>query len=243
MGANERWADKSVESMYDKTLLALEIAAIKKRLRTGQFVVDAGCGEGEGTAQYADVAFVSAFDKSPERLDMARERVGSDVCLFQHDVRERIPIGMAVDAVISQRLLINLASWAEQERALDNLTAILRPGGRLILSEGSQEGVTELNVWRAIYGLPPIPIPAHNVFLSDGDLLEYTDSHGFDLQAWDDFGAYYLLTRGVQPALREDFHWDSPFNRASASPRIKELFVDTDRFSRIKVWVFERERL
>jgi hypothetical protein len=235
--ALDRWSDKSVESMYDKTFLALETAAIKKHLHG--VVCDAGCGEGEGTAEYRKDFRVVAFDSCRERLEMAEARCpGQEFHL--HNVLS--PFGRQFDSVVSQRLLINMESWEEQKEALLRLRDLTKIGGTLVLSEGSVEGVEELNKVREVFGLAPIPVPEHNVFFSD-DMLEcYAVELGLSLKDREDFGSYYLLTRGIQPALRDDFHWNSHFNRVSGSEGIKSL-LESSRFSRVKVWVFERVEL
>src|SRR5205823_3617387 len=50
------WDREDVESMYDKHLLGAELALIAPRIPTGSLVLDAGCGEGEGTARYREIA-------------------------------------------------------------------------------------------------------------------------------------------------------------------------------------------
>lgn len=220
---NNRWADHKVESMYDKTMLGLEIGLIKRLLNPGETILDAGCGEGEGTLEYSKFWEVEAFDSSPERLWMAKERCGAR--FFQHDVRD--PLEKKYDVVISQRLLINLESWNEQRWAIRNLVSAARK--RVVLSEGSVDGVAELNGFRGIFGLPPIPIPDHNAFIADQCLI----AMGF--KSAGTLGAYYLLTRGVQPALTKDFHWSSKFNKAAA-----RVDLEADKYSRIKVWAYEK---
>lgn len=226
-----RWSDRSVESMYDKTLLGLEIEAIKRHIPNGSRILDAGCGEGEGTLAYTEVGEVEAFDRCKERLEMARERVGDKAIFYQHDVLKP-PIDKHYDVVISQRLLINLGTWEQQKYAMLKLSSM---GKRLILSEGSVDGVGELNKFRALYGLPPIPIPAHNLFINDADLLEHAEEIGLRLVTTESLGSYYLLTRGVQPALKTSFRWDSDFNLASAKADI----WGADEFARVKIWVFD----
>lgn len=229
-----RWSDKSVESMYDKTLLAAEVAAIKQYIKPLASVCDAGCGEGEGTAEYAKVAGnVYAFDACEERLDMARGRVHGVVVFEQEDVLNIPPSDF--DVVVSQRLLINLANWGEQKRAISRLYGLARDGGLVILSEGSADGVSSLNQFRRHFGLPAIPVPEHNCFLFDELLKSYAEELGLKLIARHDFGTYYLLTRGVQPALTSEYKWDSAFNAAAS-----KVSLPAEKFSRVKVWVFQR---
>src|SRR3954467_1666318 len=73
----EYWNQDNVESMYDKHLINLEIQLIKQKIRPGSKVLDAGCGEGEGTIEYSGIkdVFVHAVDFSETRLKKASERL------------------------------------------------------------------------------------------------------------------------------------------------------------------------
>src|SRR6185503_7165609 len=73
----EYWNTSTVESMYDKHLLNAEIELLRRRIPEGAKILDAGCGEGEGTLAYSSVpgATVHAVDFSETRLQKARERL------------------------------------------------------------------------------------------------------------------------------------------------------------------------
>ena len=66
------WNQDDVESMYDKNLLNLEIKLIKKRITEKSKILDAGCGEGEGTLEYSKIPGVKvhAVDFSETRLNI-----------------------------------------------------------------------------------------------------------------------------------------------------------------------------
>ena len=49
------------------------------------------------------------------------------------------------DLVISQRCLINLSGWEEQQIALAEIARILNPGGRFIMQEGTLQSREALN--------------------------------------------------------------------------------------------------
>ena len=235
----EHWNDPAVESMYDKTLLRLETENLKAWIEVGSDICDFGCGEGEATLEYAGIEGVDilAVDNSPTRLELARQRIDGrwHVDFQLASVLGETDLGQ-FDVVISQRLLVNLGSWEAQKRALKRLFSMVRPGGRVLLSEGSSNGAAKLNEFRDQMGLPPIPIPAHNVFIDDRQLMAFADSLGWRLEDAKHLGTYYLLTRGVQPALKDDLRWDSDFNTRSS----KVDLLCTGRFSRIKQWCFVR---
>ena len=240
----EYWDRAETESMYDKHLLALEIELVRPHIKHGAKVLDAGCGEGEGTLAYRRIPGVSiqGVDFSPTRLAKAAERLHRwpNVRLKKVDFLGRYELDWDYDAIISQRFLINLMEWRLQKKVLDDLACRLKKGGKLILLEGSQPGVDELNRARALFGLEPIPVKWHNLFLDDALLVQHLQARGLRLIAHDGLGAFFLLTRGARPALDRKLDWDHPFNRKAAQPALAQLLGLGPRFSRLKLWVFKR---
>jgi SAM-dependent methyltransferase len=238
------WNDTDVESMYDKHLLSAEIELIRRRLPHNAKILDAGCGEGEGTLVYSSVpgALVDAVDFSETRLSKARERLGDreNVTLKQVDFLAPYQLDDDYDVVISQRFLINLMDWSLQQKVLLDLMARLTAGGRLLMLEGSRQGVDSLNEFRASLGLEPIPVKWHNLFFDDHALVSFMQGHGYELLREDGLGSYFLLTRGIRPALDQMLNWDSEFNRLAAGEQVAELLQLGSRFSRLKLWVFQK---
>jgi ubiquinone/menaquinone biosynthesis C-methylase UbiE len=238
------WNQDGVESMYDKHLLNAEINLVKSWIPRDAKLLDAGCGEGEGTLEYSRVAAtVHAADFSVTRLRKAEELLGNapNVQFRQVDFRQPFTLDSDYDVVVTQRFLINLMEWEQQRRVITRLTGLLKPGGRLLMLEGSQPGVDELNRFRAACGLPPIPIRWHNRFFDDREMEQFIANSGWKLRAVQGMGGYFLLTRGVRPLLDSVLNWDCEFNRIAASPGLGELSAfDSLRFSRLKLWVVER---
>jgi len=238
------WNQPEVESMYDKHLLALEISLIRARLSPGAKILDAGCGEGEGTAAYAGIPGVAihAVDFSETRLAKAADRLAgvTNVVLKRVDFLSEYSLDHDYDFVVSQRFLINLMDWELQQRVILDLMSRLRPGGRLLMLEGSQQGVDSLNAFRDMWGLPPIPVKWHNLFIEDLRLEVFMAKHGYPLVDQDGLGAYFLLTRGIRPALDPKVNWDSRFNEAAAGSAVGHALALGSKFSRLKLWCFER---
>lgn len=238
------WNKDEVESMYDKNLLNAEIELIKQRIPRNTKVLDVGCGEGEGTLAYSYVpgVLVQGVDFSQTRLRKAAERLKErqNVTLQQVDLLGRYHLENDYDIIVSQRFLINLMEWKLQSKVLLELMAMLKPGGRLLMLEGSQQGVSSLNEFRAAWGLDPIPVKWHNLFLDDHVLVGSMQQHGYELVEQDGLGAYFLLTRGIRPTLDNDLNWDSEFNRMAANRRTEKLLGFGTRFSRLKLWVFQK---
>lgn len=240
----EYWNDDNVESMYDKHLLNAEIELIRKHIPEGSKVLDAGCGEAEGTVVYSSIpgTVVHAVDFSETRLQKARERLSdrANVTFQQVDFLGTYQLDNDYDVVVSQRFLINLMEWKLQQRVLLDLAAMLKPGGRLLMLEGSRQGVDSLNEFRAAMELEPVPVKWHNLFFDDGALVGFMNDHGCRLLAEEGLGTYFLLTRGVRPLLDQALNWDSDFNRLAAAERTAELLQLGPKFSRLKLWVFQK---
>jgi trans-aconitate 2-methyltransferase len=102
-------------------------------------VLDAGCGSGRVTEQLLGRlpdGCVIALDASQSMLDAARERLAGAldrVTFLRADLTHPIPIETPVDAVFSTATF----HWVLDHDALfANLSAALRPGGRLVAQCG-----------------------------------------------------------------------------------------------------------
>lgn len=240
----EYWNTDDVESMYDKHLLNAEIEIIRKRIPPGSKILDAGCGEGEGTLAYSCIpeTLVHAVDFSETRLKKARQRLQGreNVLLKQVDLLGSYHLDDDYDVIVSQRFLINLMEWELQQKVLLDLISMLKPGGRFLMLEGSRQGVDSLNEFREAWGLEPIPVKWHNLFFDDLSLRDFMQQHGYKLVEQDGLGTYFLLTRGIRPALDVKLDWDCEFNRLAVANRTSQLLGFSTEFSRLKLWVFEK---
>lgn len=239
------WEKDNVESMYDKHLLKAEIDLITKHIHSGSKVLDAGCGEGEGTLTYSSIKEVSVCgaDFSQKRLNKAHQRLRDcgNVRLERVDFLGEYTLDNDFDVVVSQRFLINLQEWSKQQKVIRDLLGLLKPGGKLILLEGSKQGMDSLNEFRAVMEMSPIPPKWHNLFFDDDLLVDFMRGNGSKLLAVEGLGTYFLLTRGIRPALDSNLNWDHSFNRLAASPTVHRLLgMDETRFSRLKLWVFQK---
>jgi len=239
------WDDESKESMYDKHLINAEIDLIRRHIAEDSKILDAGCGEGEGTLAYSAIPGVEvhAADFSETRLKKASERLAMcrNVILKQIDFTADYSLDKDYDVIISQRFLINLMEWELQKQVLLNLMSLLRPGGRMIMLEGSRQGAESLNELRRLLGLPLIPVKWHNLFMDDEALVSFMLENKFRLSAHDGLGTYFLLTRGIRPFFDKDLDWNCEFNRMAGSSDMRNILgLDNTKFSRLKLWIFEK---
>lgn len=241
------WERDDVESMYDKYYVEAEARLILNHIPDGARVLDAGCGEGEATLQYASVPDVQicACDYSNTRLKKAAERLSGcpNVELKQVDLTgDLTELGTDYDRVVTERCLINIPTLDEQLRVVFRLMDVIKPGGKLLMLEGYQQGADELNELRASFNLDPIPARWHNKFIDNDKLVTAMAEHGYALEYEDGLGDYMMLTRGIRPTLDSQLNWDCAFNRIASGERVKSLLNLGPRFSRVKLWVFGKPR-
>ena len=238
------WEQPEVESMYDKYLLNAEIELIKSRITPGSKILDAGCGEGEGTLEYSRIegARIHAADFSDTRLKKARERLGdaTNVTLLKIDFTHPFELDKDYDIIISQRFIINLKDWELQKKVIIELVSRLKSKGKLLLLEGSKEGVQELNCFRNVLGLEPIGIKWHNLFLENAQMYSFLNEHHFIVTERDGLGDYFLMTRGVRPYFDKELSWNHQFNEISSRTELRELLNLKERFSRLILWVIQK---
>jgi SAM-dependent methyltransferase len=98
-------------------------------------VADLGCGTGTLALLLAEEGYaVTGVDFSPEMVRLAREKAGHVATFHEADAAAPPLDAAAYDVVLSRHVLWTMPSPAA---ALDRWIALLRPGGRLLLVEGS----------------------------------------------------------------------------------------------------------
>lgn len=238
------WNNKDIESMYDKYLLNAEIRLISQRLSPDSKILDAGCGECEGTLQYSKIkgVIIDAADFSDTRLKKAKQRLQSksNVHLINVDFLGKYCLDHDYDYIISQRFLINLLEWKFQRKVLLDFMNMIKPTGYLILLEGCIDGVKQLNDFRKKFGLKPIPVKWHNLFFDNKKLVNFMRLHKFELIDEDGLGEIFLLTRGIRPIFDNKLNWNHSFNKIVCKSKYMKLLNLKDKFSRLKLWVFQK---
>ena len=252
------WEQPTTVSIIDANLHELEIQAALRYLEPSDVVADVGSGNGDATIRYAaKVKRCVGFERSAHLRSVAMksaEAAGSTNVSFQEfDVLQNAILDAEFDAVISQRMLINLASWDEQQQGLRHLHRMLRVGGRAILIENTNDAFQAMNDVRVNLGLAPVPQHWHNRFFDYDEFMAFMKGR-FQLLHFEDFGLYYLLTR-VYTQLFASFEGfganakkDPIFEKADrAARRLHEAMSERVRisgsraFGPIQVFVFRRE--
>jgi ubiquinone/menaquinone biosynthesis C-methylase UbiE len=113
----------------------------------GQQALDAACGPGRYsewlTAHGADV---TSFDVSPRMLTNARQRLGSDARLIQHDLNQPLTFldDASMDLVVCALALDYVRDWPA---VLNEFSRALRQRGALVFS--IEHPISDYSLWRA----------------------------------------------------------------------------------------------
>jgi len=240
---NEYWNNENAQSMYDKNMLDLEICSIISELNKEDFVLDLGCGEGEGTVEYAKVVKdIVAIDSSETRLKLLSQR-NFHLKRINVDMRslDLVLFDKLFDVVITQRSLINLPEHSQQIDVIKQIHKVLKNKGKYIMLEGFEEGEQSINDIRVFLGLEPIKQKWHNLFFNQNELInEISDI--FELKKELGFNTFYFLTRVINARLKHPDipKWDDEFNVMAMNLEKSFPNLIGHNFSRLKMLVFEK---
>ncbi len=187
----------------DRQQRFLEIEMLLKALPRDQRVIDIGCGNGYSTALLAGYSKeVLGIDYSAAMIERARHSFGDIANLrFEvKDVMDLAPDRSYFDVAVCQRCLINLGGWNNQQKAIANIAAVLKPGGLFIMQEGTRQGREALNQARETVGLPRMPVVAFNDDFDEDTLWPFLRG-SFDVVSVERTGMYDLISRVVHPLL------------------------------------------
>ena len=229
----------------DITAKRLEMETLAKFVREGMRIIDVGCGNGITAMEIArrfDVE-ITGLDFSPEMIAAAKSLAAPQT--FRGKVTfavAKVPgltdTAAGCDLVYTERTLINLPTWSEQEQAIREIGELVRPGGCFLMCENSQDGLDELNALRQRIGLPRIQPPWHNRYLRDREI----ESGSFGSLALEHIeyysSTYYLFSRIVNAWLAQregvDPAYDSPINELALQlPSIGKL-------GQGRLWIWRR---
>ncbi len=218
------------------TIKDLEIDALSRAIRKsgcvsrGGKVLEVGCGNGynlTGLSKHFPKVSFTGIDYAPEMIENAKKiNKASSATRINYQVGDVLRLDKALplyDVVFTDRCLINLNSSRLQLDAFDQLIGKVRSGGCLILIENPRENYERLSACRKVVDLPPKPIPAHNVLISEKKFLAHAASRSMKLEVVDDFAALHDLVLYVLTPLsnKGEASYDHPLVRAIADFTLK----------------------
>ena len=195
----------------DYNLRDLEIAYALEFIRDGDAVLDVGCGPGVSLRAYAAARRIDAhgIDYAENMVRFAAERTRTATPELKIDFRHASVVELpyadgTCDVVTSSRCLMALLDWDLQQKALVEIRRVLKPGGMLVLMEGTFDGLERLNFYRRKFNLPEIEAGGRDRLFTlkfhEKQLLDFCAPY-YELVRTQRFGMYYFLTRIVQPLL------------------------------------------
>jgi trans-aconitate 2-methyltransferase len=178
-------ANSTVQQSWARELIP------KLNLRGDEHVLDVGCGDGKVTAEISRAlpdGFVVGTDASPQMIEFAKKTFPAEK--FQNlrfrmmDAR-KIKIAQKFDFIFSNAAL----HWVDDhEKILCGAAAVLKSGGRLVVScggKGNAQGVfvalrpeMRLKRWREFFKKMPTPY----FFYAPGDYEKWLPKFGFKIQ-------------------------------------------------------------
>jgi len=191
-------------TMADRNQRILEIEEVLRYIPPGQLILDVGCGNGYSTAIFAKRAErILAIDYSEAMIARAKREYGDipNITFEVRDILSPLPYAEKTFGVaVAQRCLINLATWENQQKAIEHIARVIRPGGYFIMQEGTRQGREGLNQLRVKMGLPRMPDVEFNSDLDETTLWPFVQRH-FEIVEVRRYGLYDLIARVVHPLL------------------------------------------
>ncbi len=190
--------------MPDRNQRLLEIDEALRRIPSGQRILDVGCGNGYSTAIFAKQAErVVAIDYSEAMIARAKREYGDikNITFEVRDILSPLPYpAKSFDVAVAQRCLINLATWEDQQKAIEHIERMIKPSGYFVMQEGTRQGRERLNQLREQLGLPRMPDVPFNSDLDESMLWPFLRRH-FEIVQVRRYGLYDLIARVVHPLL------------------------------------------
>jgi trans-aconitate 2-methyltransferase len=178
-------ANSVVQQSWARELIA------KLKLRGNEHILDVGCGDGKVTAEIArslPQGSATGMDASPQMIEFAKRAfpaAGFSNLRFRVMDARKIKFDRRFDLVFSNAAL----HWVDDHPAiLRGAAAVLKPGGRLVVSCGGKGNAQDVFValrpemrlkrWREFFRRMPTPYFFH----APGDYEKWLPRMGFKIQ-------------------------------------------------------------
>jgi len=219
----EEWGHNPQVTIRDHYFRLLELNLICQLIKGRSKVLDIGCGTGFSTLFYGqEVREIVGADFAQSMVRWAR-RFLDDAEYFRRTMAEYAAenrIGLrgnirfeegnildlkypaaTFDAVVAERVLINLPTVALHDQAVTEVARILAPGGRWLLVEVTQQGHETVDRLRGMFGLSIIEKYWHNLYVEEPHLAEAVKATGLTIQSVRRFETFHFLTKVMHPLI------------------------------------------
>lgn len=223
------------------------VQAFKKIKQEELSVLDVGCGNGYTLSvlknEFPNFVFCG-IEKNDDLRKIANQRLNSSgVQVHAGDILDvsKSVIG-TWDVVICQRVLINLLEVNDQINALHNIETLVKDDGILILIEGMNGPLNNLNEARAEFGLQKIAPSFHNLYLDSNMLPSGKDGfvpfHEEGMPVNNFLSTHYYVSRVLHDVALHgrDFSYNSPFVKFFS----EAISVVIGDYSPVKFYAFRK---
>src|SRR5882672_11400977 len=179
-------ANSTVQQTWGRELIA------QLNLRGDEHVLDVGCGDGKVTAEIARAlprGSITGADASPQMIEFAKKTFPAGKfpnLRFRVMDARKINFERQFDLVFSNAVL----HWVDDhQQILRGAAAVLKPGGRLVVSCGGKGNAQDVFValrpevrmkhWREFFREMPTPY----FFYAPGDYEKWLPKFGFKIQS------------------------------------------------------------
>lgn len=251
-------SDSALSTMEDPITRQKEVALIQNFFnlpviqRKCRDVLEIGCGNGYTLNRLAPGFTHYKFcglDFSEDLLKIAKDRHLQDVTFEQGDARKLRFDDESFDVIYTERCIINLLTWEEQQQALNEMHRVLRKDGYVLFIESFSEGYNNLNKARNELGLDSIPMPHHNLYF-EKDQFEPFVSRNFEIMDPMELGAesvndvprnflssHYFTARVLHPLLTKG----DPFMKNTELVKFFSFLPPSGCYSAIEAYILKKK--
>jgi SAM-dependent methyltransferase len=213
----KNFGDSGRCTIQDPVIRDYELAYLKKEIQNfidtferQPMVLDLGCGNGYSIEQLSEAfprAYFLGIEPQPELLEITKARNLENAKFKSGSALDSSFAEHPFDIVITERVIINLISAEDQEKAMSNIAASLVPGGNYLMIESFVEPLMKINKFRKENLLgDAIKQSDHNLYMKFSILRKLT-KYGLFTQPIEDIDAlspYFFLSRVFHPLTRKE---------------------------------------